>query len=122
MAEEVTCRVFECELEATVVHCDNQSGIRLSENPVFHDRSKHIDIRYHFLRDCVHMGTIKLEYIQTDEQVVDIFTKALCKQSFVKFRDKLGLLPNPFLVERECYTSSNKEGIPACMCSCMQKT
>ena len=43
-----------------------------------------------------------MEYIQTDEQVVDIFTKALCKQSFVKFGDKLGLLPNPFLVEREC--------------------
>ena len=90
--------LFECELEATVVHCDNQIGIRLSENPVFHDRSKHIDIRYHFLRDCVQRGTIRLEYIQTDEQVADIFTKALCRQSFVKFR----LLPNPFLIEREC--------------------
>ena len=44
--------LFECELEATVVHYDNQSGIRLSENPVFHDQSKHIDIRYHFLRLC----------------------------------------------------------------------
>src|SRR5713101_8691157 len=78
--------LFECELEATVVHCDNQSSIRLSENPVFHDRSKHIDIRYHFLRDCVQRGTIRLEYIQTDEQVVDIFTKALYRQSFGKFR------------------------------------
>ena len=46
-------RLFECELEATVVQCDNQSGIKLSENLVFHDRSKHIDIIYHFLRDCV---------------------------------------------------------------------
>ena len=45
--------LFECELEATVVHCDNQSGIKLSKNPVFHDQSKHINIRYHFLRDCV---------------------------------------------------------------------
>ena len=44
-------RLFECELEATQVHCENQSGIRLSENPLFHDRSKHIDIKYHFLRD-----------------------------------------------------------------------
>ena len=59
--------LFECELEATVVHCDNQSSIRLSENPVFHDRSKHIDIRYHFLRDCVQRGTVQLEYMQTDE-------------------------------------------------------
>ena len=94
--------LFECELEATVVHYDNQSDIRLSENPVFHDRSKHIDIKYHFLRDCVQRGTIQVEYIQTYEQVVNIFTKALCIHSFVKFRDKLGLLPNPFLVEREC--------------------
>ena len=94
--------LFECELDATVVQCDNQSGIRLSENPVFHDRSKYIDIRYHFLRDCVQRGTIRLEYIQTNEQVVDIFIKALCRHSFVKFRDKLGLIPNPFLVEREC--------------------
>ena len=90
--------LFECELEATVVHFDNQSGIRLSENLVFHDRSKHIDIRYHFLRDCVQRGTIRLEYIQTDEQVEDIFPKALYRQSFVKFRDKLGLLLNPFLL------------------------
>ena len=94
--------LFECELEATVVHCDNQSGIRQSENPLFYDRGKHIDIRYHFLRDCVQKGTIRLEYIQTDEQVEGIFTKALCRHSFVKFRDKLGLLPNIFLVEREC--------------------
>ena len=67
--------LFKCELEATIVHFDNQSGIRLSENPVFHDRSKHIDIRYHFLGDCVQRGTIRLEYIQTDEQVADTFTK-----------------------------------------------
>ena len=43
-----------------------------------------------------------MEYIQTNEQVANIFTKALCRQSFVKFKDKLALLPNPFLVEREC--------------------
>ena len=46
-------RLFECELEAIVVHCDNQSGIRLSKNLVFHDQGKHINIRCHFLRDCV---------------------------------------------------------------------
>ena len=43
-----------------------------------------------------------MEYMQTDEQVADIFTKALCRHGFVKFIDKLGLLPNPFFVEREC--------------------
>ena len=45
--------LFGQKVETTVIHCDNQSCIKLSENPVFHDRSKHIDIRYHFIRDCV---------------------------------------------------------------------
>ena len=83
--------LFECEIESIVVHYDNQSGIKIFDDPVLHDQRKHIDIRYHFLRDCVQRGTIRLEYIQADEQVVDIFTKALCRQSFVKFRDKLGV-------------------------------
>ena len=99
---KLLAELFECEIEATVVQCDNQSGIRLSENPMFHDQSKHIEIRYHFLRYCVQRGTIRLEYIQIDEYVADIFMKALCRHSFVKFRDELGLLHNPFLIEREC--------------------
>jgi len=44
---------FVQRMDPTVIYCDNQSCIKLSENPVFHDRSKHIDIRYHHLRDCV---------------------------------------------------------------------
>jgi hypothetical protein len=45
--------LFDQELETVVIHCDNQSCIKLSENPVFHDRSKHIEIHYHFIRDYV---------------------------------------------------------------------
>jgi len=45
--------LFDQELRPTVIHCDNQSCIKLTENPVFHDRSKHIDIRYHFIKDYV---------------------------------------------------------------------
>ena len=67
--------LFECS-------SDNQSGIKLSENPVFHDRSKQIYIRYHFLRDCVQRGTIRLEYIQTNEQVADIFTQGTLQTQF----------------------------------------
>ena len=59
--------LFKCEIESIVVHYDNQSGIEIFDNPVFHDRTKHIDIKYHFLRDCVQRGTIRLEYIQIDE-------------------------------------------------------
>ena len=55
--------LFECEIESIVVHYDNQSGIKIFDNLVLHDRRKHIDIKYHFLRDCIQRGTIRLEYI-----------------------------------------------------------
>jgi hypothetical protein len=69
--------LFGDKLETSVVHCDNQSYIKLTENPVFHDRSKHIDMRYHYIRDLVQRKTIKLQYIATSEQVADILTKPL---------------------------------------------
>ena len=50
--------LFGQEPSPTVVHCDNQSYIKLFENPVFHDRSKHIEIRYHFIRDYVQRGVV----------------------------------------------------------------
>jgi hypothetical protein len=56
--------LFGQELAPTVIHSDNQSCI-LSENPVFHDRSKHIEIRYHFIRDWVQHGAVKLQYTPT---------------------------------------------------------
>jgi hypothetical protein len=94
--------LFGQKLQSTIIHCDNQSCIKLSENPVFHDRSKHIEIRYHFIRDYVQRGVVKLQYISTDEQVADILTKALLKGKFVFFRDKLGVVQNTFLAKREC--------------------
>jgi hypothetical protein len=71
--------LFDTKLDPTTIYRDNQSCIKLSENPVFHDRSKHIEIRYHFIRDRVQKGAVKLQYVSTKEQVVDIFTKGLPK-------------------------------------------
>ena len=68
--------LFKQELDAIVIHYDNQSCINLSKNPMFHDRRKHIDIRYHFIRDCVQRGAVRLDYIQTNEQMVDIRHRA----------------------------------------------
>ena len=93
---------FEGKLDSTIIHCDNQSCIKLSQNPVFHDRSKHIEMKYHFIRDLVERGALKLQYIRTDEQIVDILTKPLSASKFVYFRDKLGMAENASLAEREC--------------------
>jgi ATP sulfurylase len=89
-------------LDPTVIYCDNQSCIKLSENPVFHDRSKHIEIRYHFIRDRVQKGAVKLQYVSTNEQVADILTKGLSKGKFEYFWEKLGVIENTFLTKREC--------------------
>ena len=66
--------------------------MKLSENPVFHDRSKHIEIKYHYIRDMVQRGAVKLLYVATDEQVVDMLTKPLARVKFNYFRERLGVL------------------------------
>lgn len=62
---------------ATVINCDNSSTIQLSKHPVFHGKSKHIEVRFHNLRELVSEGIVKLEYCSTENQVADIFTKPL---------------------------------------------
>ena len=52
--------LFDLQLDATCIYCDNQSCVKLSENPVFHDKSKHIEIEYYYIRDMVHRGALKL--------------------------------------------------------------
>jgi hypothetical protein len=94
--------LFSVQLRPNMIYYDNQSCIKLSENPFFHDRSKHIEIRYHFIRDYLQRGVVELQYISTKEQVADILTKALSRDKFVFFRDKLGVLSNTFLGNREC--------------------
>jgi ATP sulfurylase len=94
--------LFGVQLRPTMIYCDNQSCIKLSKNPVFHDHSKHIEIRYHFIRDYVQRGVVELQYISTEEQVADILTKALNMGKFVFFRDKLGVVSNTFISMREC--------------------
>ena len=84
--------VFE---EPTIIYCDNTSAISLSKNPIQHSKEKHIPIKYHYLRDQAANKNIKLEYIPTQEQVADIFTKPLCKDVFEYLRQKLGVILPP---------------------------
>ena len=63
--------------DSTTIYCDNVSVIRLSRNPVMHGRSKHIDVRYHFLRDLCKDGVIELQFCKSEDQVADLMTKPL---------------------------------------------
>eukprot|EP00253_Pinus_taeda_P016880 PITA_16880 len=100
--QKILVGLFYQRMDPTVIYCDNQSCIKLSENPVFHDRSKHIDIQYHHLKDCVARRIMLLQYISTEEQDADILTKSLSKCKFEFHRDMIGVADNPFIVEREC--------------------
>ena len=94
--------LFGSHLEPTVIYCDNQSCIKLSVNPVFHDRSKHIDIQYHHIKYYVQWKVMLLSYIPTEDQDVDILTRALTRRKFDFHRGRIGVSDNPYLVEREC--------------------
>eukprot|EP00253_Pinus_taeda_P030962 PITA_30962 len=99
---EILVGLFGSHLEPTMIYCDNESCIKLSANPVFHDRSKYIDIRYHHIRDCVQRRIMLLSYIPSEDQDADILTKALTRRKFEYHRDKIRVADNPYLFEREC--------------------
>jgi len=61
----------------TTIFYDNNSTIKLSKNPILHGRSKHIDVKYHFLRELTRNGTLDLIYCRSEDQIADIFTKSL---------------------------------------------
>ena len=71
--------------------CDNQSSIKISKNLVFHDKTKHLEVDWHFSRQKIEDGTIKVSFISTNSQPADIFTKALNKTKFENYRGLLGL-------------------------------
>jgi hypothetical protein len=72
--------------------CDNDSAIRLVDNPIEHSRTKHIDIRHHFLRDHQQRGDIDIYHISTENQLADIFTKPLDEKRFCRLRSELNVL------------------------------
>jgi hypothetical protein len=72
--------------------CDNESAIKLANNPISHSRTKHIDIRHHFLRDHETKGDIDLRHVSTEKQLADIFTKPLDESRFCFLRSELNIL------------------------------
>lgn len=84
-----------CQSYPTALFCDNQSAIRLVRNPEFHQRTKHIDVKFHFIRTMQEDGTIRMEYIQSENQLADGLTKPLSVPKFNKFRCDIGMCSIP---------------------------
>ena len=82
---------YRISQDTMCVFCDNTSAINLSKNLVQHSKSKHIEIRYHFIRDLVDKKTVYLEFINTDNQKADIFTKPPDGPKFESLRKTIGV-------------------------------
>jgi len=70
---------------------DNQPAIALAKNPVLHDRCKHIDVKFHFLRDCIDGGQLVIEFVETGRQLAYILTKSLGRLRFIELRGMIGM-------------------------------
>jgi hypothetical protein len=103
-----TLRDFSYNLSKVPLLCDNESAIRMTDNPVEHSCTKHIDIRHHFLRDHQQKGDIEVFLVSSENQLVDIFTKPLDEQTFCKLRSELNVLD-----------SRNLDWFIAYMCLCL---
>jgi len=85
---------FECDVgKPTTLFADNLGAMALSKNPMYHSRTKHIDVQFHFIRECVENGQISLQHVSTGEIYADVLTKDLARPKFRYFRDKLGVVP-----------------------------
>ena len=83
---------YEIEQGKMTLYCDNLSAINISKNPVQHSRTKHIDIRHHFIRDLVEHSIVTLEHMPTKNQLADLFTKPLDKERFKTLRMSIGMI------------------------------
>lgn len=81
-------RLISC---STRLWCDNQSAIAVAKNPAHHGRTKHIDVRYHFIRELITDGVISIHHCSTDNQLADIFTKALPPEKHIQMRSLIGV-------------------------------
>ena len=82
----------EKQEQATILFCDNMSAIAMARNPVFHQKTRHINRRIHFIREAVQEGVIEMKFCSSEEQLTDIFTKGLPKERFNQLRAKLGVV------------------------------
>ena len=83
---------YDLQLSKIPIYCDNTSAIAIANNPVLHSKTKHIEIRYHFIRDHVMNGDIELHFVPTEYQLAEVFTKPLDKTCFNTFISEFDML------------------------------
>jgi len=81
--------VYESKIH---IFCDNRVVISLSKNPTLHSRAKHIEIKHHFIRDHVQNEIVDLQFVPTDDQLADIFTKPLIEKRLILLRSQHGMI------------------------------
>ena len=93
MVEEASDKfVREDSGSPTIINCDNQSCIKMCEDLMFHARTKYINNKFHYVRNLVQDGIVKLQYVSSEDQVADILTKSLPNKKFEYLRSMLGLV------------------------------
>jgi hypothetical protein len=93
-----TLKDYGYTLNRVPLLCDNESAIKIAYNPCQHSRTKHIDIRHHFLRDLAIKGDIEISHVRTNEQLTDIFTKPLDERRFQELRSELNIIDSKNVV------------------------
>jgi hypothetical protein len=104
--DDVIAYINRCWKCVTPILCaDNQGSIFIGSNPVQERRTKHINIRYHYIRECIENGDISVVFIEGKENPADMYTKNLGTTLFLKFRDSLGLTFKSSLIANTCNTT-----------------
>jgi hypothetical protein len=88
LLEEMT----DVSVPRSTINMDNMAAIALAKNPILHDHSKHIGVKFHYTRECVEQGDIELKHIGTTEELADTLTKALKAKRFHELQEKIGVV------------------------------